>query len=128
MLTTPIKRVKIQKYDPAVREAPFQFITLDVIELKKVNYETLAAACHARGYDFRFYYLCSEPGIDFAAIVRGELEDAMGIPSYKHIWEQFNIACDIKLFPIVYDNGTSLSNYNLVFGFPKPASDLTISW
>lgn len=60
-----LRRCRIQKYDPAVTEAPFRFITL--VECAEVNEpeglndsgnefaNRLADMCDARGYRFRFY-------------------------------------------------------------------------
>jgi hypothetical protein len=73
-----LKRCRIQKYDPAVTEAPFRFITL--VECAEVNEpeglndggsefaNRLADMCQARGYKFRFYSMHRDdraaPGVE----------------------------------------------------------------
>ncbi len=69
-------RCLIQKYDPAVTEAPFTFINLaecwveeteDRIELR----DRMVDAVWAAGFVFKFYSLCSEhPGYKYTITVR----------------------------------------------------------
>lgn len=85
-------KIRIQKYDPAVLEAPFQFITLHEYTLSDseeriVNGSDDGVAtsslwrkiCQERGESYRFWSMSSAVGFDFDITVRGELEDIKGI-------------------------------------------------
>ena len=75
-------KCRIQKYDPAVTEAPFTFITLGefttvVKEAKDFpegtgwhivgaqHYFAFRDACDDKGFSFKFFSTSSEPGYDY---------------------------------------------------------------
>ena len=77
---------RIQKYDPAVTEPPHTFITLGEVTVDAPEdddgtllYMNLHAACMRLGYSFRFYSLSLDPKYHFDIVVRGELENKLGI-------------------------------------------------
>lgn len=83
-----IKKCRIQKYDPNVLKAPYEFVTLiEEVEVYQPEFDSsgiqfannLQCRCYDLGYSFRFYSTSSVEGIDFDIIVRGELEDKLGV-------------------------------------------------
>jgi hypothetical protein len=87
------KVIRIQKYDPSITEAPFEFITLvDRIEFDEpevndagvTRAEILREICAEHGYTFRFLSGSKEPGIDYEVTVRGELEDKLNIVDHTY--------------------------------------------
>ena len=66
-------KCKIQKYDPAVTEAPFQMIDVETIEVNEPEFYSFAAACRERGYQFKFFTL-GDNECDFIIVVYGEFE------------------------------------------------------
>jgi hypothetical protein len=84
------KYCRIQKYDPKVTEPPYEFITLEEkVEVSepvslddggKTFAGRLTRMCDNLGYKFRFYSLSpKQEDVDYDVIVRGELEDILGI-------------------------------------------------
>lgn len=83
-----IKKCRIQKYDPNITKPPFKFITLvEEVEVDEPDNDPggsefafrLWDICDRLGYEFRFYSTSGAKGIDFDIVVRGELEDKLGI-------------------------------------------------
>lgn len=82
-----IRKCIIEKYDPEQLEAPFRFIKVgegevDDPQLNDGGVELAARLnemCRAQDFKFRFYSTSQVPGFDFVIVVRGELEDKLGI-------------------------------------------------
>ena len=77
----PLVKCLIQKYDPAVKEAPFSFITLGECEIedRKDSEQAIAyrmsAAVGAMGYSFKFYSMTQAKGYAYDITVAGDLDD-----------------------------------------------------
>ena len=72
-------KCKIQKYDPAVTEAPFQMIDVETIEMEdprdeKNMYVYFSTECRNRGYSFKFY-TSGDDECDFVVVIYGEFEE-----------------------------------------------------
>ena len=71
------RRCRVQKYDPAVKEAPFEFITVDEFECCEPDMteygeefaEVLILACRKMGYIFKCYSFSTEKGYDYDVVV-----------------------------------------------------------